>query len=162
MYANVQISPDCTGLNSGSDFNYSLRKCGDVKKILIVDDSQLVRSHLRVLIEGQPELSVCGEAENGREGIDEAITLSPDLIVMDLVMPILNGFDASREIKRLLPSTPVVMFATLADPLLQNEALGAGVDAVVSKSEGAVALVSSIKQLCVGTEIRRPPGTGAK
>jgi DNA-binding NarL/FixJ family response regulator len=133
-----------------------------VKKILIVDDSQLVRSHLRVLIEGQPELSVCGEAENGREGIDKAIKLSPDLIVMDLLMPILNGLEASREIKRLLPSIPVVMFTTLADPLLQNEALDAGVDAVVSKSEGALTLVSSIKQLCAGNEIRRPPGTGAK
>ncbi len=119
-----------------------------MKKILIVDDSQLVRSHLRVLIEGQPELSVCGEAENGREGIDKAIKLSPDLIVMDLVMPILNGVEATREIKRLLPTTPVVMFTTLADPLLQNEALGAGVHAVVSKSEGAMTLVYRIKQLC--------------
>jgi DNA-binding NarL/FixJ family response regulator len=118
-------------------------------KILLVDDSPLMRRTLRTFFEREAEWSVCGEAVNGRGGIDKASQLRPDLIVMDLIMPSLNGIEASRMIKRLLPSIPIVMFTTFTDSFLTKEALSAGVDAVIPKIEGATTLIHSIKRLIV-------------
>jgi DNA-binding NarL/FixJ family response regulator len=118
-------------------------------KILLVDDSPLMRRTLRTFFEREAEWSVCGEAVNGRDGIDKASQLRPDLIVMDLIMPSLNGIEASRMIKRLLPSVPIVMFTTFTDSFLTKEALSAGVDAVIPKIEGATTLIHSIKRLIV-------------
>jgi DNA-binding NarL/FixJ family response regulator len=119
-----------------------------VKRILIVDDSHLIRRSVRSLLEQQPDWAVCGEAENGSDGIDKARNLHPDLIVMDLVMPVLNGIEATRLLKRLLPTTPIVMFTTFADPHIKGTALNAGVHAVIDKSESAT-LIGSIQQLLV-------------
>lgn len=127
-------------------------------KILIVDDSPLIRRSLRTFFEQEAEWSVCGEAVNGRDGIDKASQLRPDLIVMDLVMPSLNGIEASRRIKRLLPSIPIVMFTTFTDSFLTKEALTAGVDAVIPKIEGAATLIHSIKRLM---ESELPPPASA-
>ena len=68
--------------------------------ILIVDDSPLIRRSLRIVFEQQPDWAVCGEAEDGYEGIDKAKILQPDLIVIDLAMPRLNGISASRMLKK--------------------------------------------------------------
>ena len=118
-----------------------------MKSILIVDDSPLIRRSLRTLLEQQPDFAICGEAENGCDGIDKARTLHPDLIVMDLAMPRLNGIDASRTLKRLMPATPIVMFTTFTNPFLKEAALAAGVHAVIDKSEGGTTLIRSIQQL---------------
>ena len=118
-----------------------------MKSILIVDDSPLIRRSLRTLLEQQPGIATCAEAENGRDGIDKAQTLHPDLIVMDLAMPRLNGIDASRLLKRLTPTTPIVMFTTFTNPFIKEAALAAGVQAVIDKSEGAKTLLRSIQQL---------------
>ena len=120
-----------------------------MKRILIVDDSPIIRRSLRIVLEQQPEWGVCGEAGNGREGIDKALQLNPDLVVIDLVMPVMNGIEASRALKKLVPATPLVMFTTFTDPYLTKDALAAGVDAVVPKSEGATTLVRSIQTLLV-------------
>lgn len=120
-----------------------------MKRILIVDDSPIVRRSLRIVLEQQPEWGVCGEARNGRDGIDKALQLNPDLVVLDLVMPVMNGIEASRALKRLAPATPLVMFTTFTDPYLTRDALAAGVDAVVPKSEGAAPLIRSIQTLLV-------------
>jgi len=120
-----------------------------VKRILIVDDSPIIRRSLRTVLEQQPKWGVCGEAGNGREGIDKALQLNPDLVVIDLVMPVMNGIEASRALKKLVPATPLVMFTTFTDPYLTKDALAAGVDAVVPKSEGATTLVRSIQTLLV-------------
>jgi DNA-binding NarL/FixJ family response regulator len=115
--------------------------------ILIVDDNPVLRRSLRTVLQQQPEWKVCGEAENGRDGIDKALQLQPDVVVIDLIMPVMNGIEATRTLKRLLPATPLVMFTTFADPFLSKEALTAGVDALVPKSEGATTLIQSIKAL---------------
>jgi DNA-binding NarL/FixJ family response regulator len=120
-----------------------------VKRILIVDDSPIIRRSLRTVLERQREWGVCGEAGNGREGIDKVLQLNPDLVVIDLVMPVMNGIQASRALKKLVPATPLVMFTTFTDPYLTKDALAAGVDAVVPKSEGATTLVRSIQTLLV-------------
>jgi DNA-binding NarL/FixJ family response regulator len=117
-----------------------------VKRILIIDDSPLIRRTLRTLLEARPDWMVCGEAENGSQGIEKAQKLQPDLVVMDVVMPVLNGIEASRLLKRLLPKTPIVIFTTFTDPHIKAAALAVGVQAVVDKSEGAT-LIGNIQQL---------------
>ncbi len=117
-----------------------------MKRILIVDDSALIRSTLRTLLAKRSDWAICGEAENGSDGIDKAQKLHPDLIVMDLVMPVLNGIDATRLLKRLMPATPIVMFTTFADMHIKNAALAAGVRTVVDKTDGTATLINSIQE----------------
>jgi DNA-binding NarL/FixJ family response regulator len=125
--------------------------------ILIVDDSAVLRRSLRNSLQQQPEWIICGEAENGRQGIDKALQLHPNVIVIDLIMPVMNGIEAARVLKRLLPSTPLVMFTTFTDAFLCKEALAAGVDALIPKSDGAEPLIQSIKALASSV----PPASAA-
>jgi DNA-binding NarL/FixJ family response regulator len=127
-----------------------------VKRILIVDDSPLIRRSLRALLEQQPNWVVCGEAENGCEAIDKAKKLRPHLIVLDLAMPVLNGIEASRVLKRLMPTTQIVMFTSFTDTYIKKAALAAGPDALVDKFESDTNLISSIEQLLVPGS---PPST---
>ena len=76
------------------------------KTILIVDDNAYIRLALCGLFKRESDFEVCGEAENGKEAIAEALELRPDLIVLDLSMPVMNGLDAARELKRLMPTVP--------------------------------------------------------
>jgi DNA-binding NarL/FixJ family response regulator len=117
------------------------------KRILIVDDSSPVRKSLRQTLERQHDWQVCGEAANGREGVELARALKPDLVLLDFSMPVLNGLDAARELKRLSPSLALLMFTNYGTDYLEREALVAGVSAVVSKSDSIEALISSIQAL---------------
>lgn len=118
-----------------------------MKKLLIVDDSPIIRHSLRTLLEQQGDWEVCGEAENGREGIDKALRLRPDLILLDLSMPIMNGFQAARELHRLLPRVPLLMFTSFGGSEIEHEALASGIAAVKSKSDGIESLRGSIQEL---------------
>ena len=109
------------------------------------------------MLEEQLGIAVA-EAENGSDGIDKAQKVHPDLIVIDLVMPVMNGIDASRVLKRLMPTVPVVMFTTFPDPHLKNAALAAGVHDLIDKSESA-ALIELIKHFFVAE--LPPPSTNA-
>jgi DNA-binding NarL/FixJ family response regulator len=117
------------------------------KCILIVDDSAVVRKALRSTLESHDAWEVCGEAANGQEGIEKAQQLKPDLIVLDLAMPVMNGLDAARELTRLLPLVPLVMFTNYETAHLKREALSAGVNTIVSKDESIGVLVSVIQAL---------------
>lgn len=117
-----------------------------MKCILIVDDSPAIRKSLRQLLERHEDWKVCGEAVNGQEGIAKAQQLEPDLVVLDLSMPGMNGLEAALEFKRLLPSLPILMFTSFDTLHLRKLALAAGVTAVVRKSEPQ-ALVEGIESL---------------
>jgi DNA-binding NarL/FixJ family response regulator len=106
-----------------------------------------MRNTLRETLERQAGWEVCGEAADGREGIEKAQLLKPDLIVLDLTMPVMNGLEAARELTRLLPWVPLLMFTSYETAHLKQEALSAGVRTVMSKSESIGALVSSIQAL---------------
>jgi DNA-binding NarL/FixJ family response regulator len=123
-----------------------------VKSILIVDDSPLIRRNLRNLLEQQTGLAVCGEAENGLDGIAKAQELNPNLIVLDLSMPVMNGLDAARKLKQLMPSVPLVMFTNHASGAISAEAMGAGIDCLTDKSQGSEVLVNTIQQLLHPTD----------
>jgi DNA-binding NarL/FixJ family response regulator len=98
-------------------------------------------------LEQQNGWEVSGEAANGREAIEKAQELRPDLIVLDLAMPVMNGLEAARALKRLLPRVPVLMFTNFDAAPLKREALAAGIRAVVSKSGSLQSLVSAIQGL---------------
>lgn len=103
-------------------------------RILIVDDNPLVRNLLRKALEAEPGWEVCGEAGNGKEGVESAQTISPDLVVLDLSMPVMNGLEAARVLNERVPTILVIMFTTFCTPHMESEALSAGVRKVISKS----------------------------
>lgn len=107
------------------------------KCILIVDDSPVIRKISRETLEREAGWEVCGEASNGRQGIEKAQQLKPDLIVLDLAMPVMNGLDAAHELTRLLPGVPLVMFTNFETTHLKRAALSAGIRAIVSKDQSA-------------------------
>jgi DNA-binding NarL/FixJ family response regulator len=101
--------------------------------ILIADDSIFIRKALCTLFEREEDFEVCGEAENGKEAIEKAKKLHPDLILLDLSMPVMNGLDATRVLKRVMPEVPVIMFSEYSGASTEKEARSAGVWALVSK-----------------------------
>jgi DNA-binding NarL/FixJ family response regulator len=90
---------------------------------------------------------VCGEGENGKDAIKKAQESRPDLIVLDLSMPVMNGFDAARILKRLMPTVPLIMYSAFGDRFAENQARLIGISEVVSKSEHASVLVHKARGL---------------
>ena len=117
------------------------------KTVLIVDDNEIIRRGLREFFTAEPDFDVCGEAENGREAIEKAQELHPDLIVLDLSMPVMNGIDAARVLRKLMPTLPLIIFSEYSDALSEAEARSAGVSALVSKSEQVSVLVAKARAL---------------
>jgi DNA-binding NarL/FixJ family response regulator len=118
-----------------------------VKSVLIADDNAFVRQRLSELFGREPDFEVCAVAENGRKAIEEAQESLPDLILLDLSMPVMNGLDAARVLKRLMPRVPIVMFSAYSDPFTEKEAHSAGVSALVSKFEDTSVLVRAARNL---------------
>jgi DNA-binding NarL/FixJ family response regulator len=117
------------------------------KLVLVVDDNAAIRHALCRALTSMEDFDVCGEAENGQEAIEMAQALHPDLIVMDLSMPVMNGIDATRALKKLMPAVPVIMFTEYSDLLSVEEALSAGVSALVSKSDHVSFLIEKARAL---------------
>jgi NarL family two-component system response regulator LiaR len=115
-------------------------------RILIADDSAVVRKSIRNLLESNTGWEVCGEAANGQEALDHAMKLKPDIIVLDLVMPVMDGLQAARKMAVIAPRTPTVMLTMHYSPQLVSEASEAGIQSVLSKSESH-ALISTIENL---------------
>jgi DNA-binding NarL/FixJ family response regulator len=118
-----------------------------VKSVLIVDDVEIIRQALCQLFTSEADFDVCGEAENGREAIEKAQELRPDLIVLDLSMPVMNGIDAARALRRLMPAVPLIIFSEYSDVFSAEEARSAGISALVLKSEHLSVLLSKARAL---------------
>jgi two-component system chemotaxis response regulator CheY len=121
------------------------------KSVLIVDDSAFIRHALCELFEHEADFEVCGEAENGRVAIKKAQELRPDLIVLDLSMPVMNGFDAARVLKQLMPAVPLIMYSAFGDKFAEHQAQLIGISEVVSKSEHASVLIHKARGLLHST-----------
>ncbi len=123
-----------------------------VKSVLIADDNAFVRQRLGDLFSREPDFEVCGEAENGRKAVEEAQELHPDLILLDLSMPVMNGLDAARALKRLMPEVPIVMFSAYSDSFTERERSAfCRASALVSKSEQMSVLVGIARNLVYAT-----------
>jgi CheY-like chemotaxis protein len=105
-------------------------------KILIADDKLHIRRVLRRLIEGHEDWDVCAEAEDGAQAVNRPKQFKPDLIILDLAMPEMNGIEAAGRISKALPGVPILMFTLYASPLIEREAEKVGVQRVISKSTG--------------------------
>ena len=117
------------------------------KSILIVDDSDTVREVIRFFLEGQEDLSVCGEAVDGVDAIEKAKALRPDLILLDLAMPRMNGVEAASILKKTMPDVPIILFTMYNEALGQSLAAAVGVSMVVSKPDGMSKLVQCVHSL---------------
>ena len=113
--------------------------------ILIADDSIFIRKALCNLFDREEDFDVCGEAENGREAVDKARVLHPDLILLDLAIQVMNGLDATRILKRVMPEVPVIMFSAYTGPSTEKEAHSAGASALVSKFEHVSVLLGKAR-----------------
>lgn len=106
-----------------------------MKRILIADDNPAVRRGLRDLIAHTDDWDVCGEAVNGREAIERARELHPDMLLLDLVMPGMNGFDTARELARVEPHLPILLCTIQLSSYVVREAEKIGIQGAVSKSK---------------------------
>jgi DNA-binding NarL/FixJ family response regulator len=114
---------------------------GVLASILIVDDHPAIRRALRAAFEGQPGFTVCGEAEDGFDAISKAKKLAPDMIILDLRMPVMDGLEAARELRRLFPRIPLMMLTCYHSSAAEKQALASGVTAVFSKPDGMQNLI---------------------
>jgi DNA-binding NarL/FixJ family response regulator len=118
-------------------------------RILIADDHEVVRKGVRSLLEQQPGWSVCGEANTGRMALAMAAELHPDVVVLDASMPELNGVDAARQIRRVVPAK--ILILTMHDSAeLMADAIDAGAQGFVLKSKAGQVLVDAISALLQG------------
>jgi len=115
--------------------------------ILLADDHDLMRRGIRDLLESDPGLEVCGEASNGREAIELARRLKPDVAVLDLTMPEMNGLEAIRQLRRELPQTELLVFSMHDSEELIREVFAAGARGYVLKSDAALYLEQAVKSL---------------
>ena len=118
-------------------------------KLSIVDDNPMMRKALRQYIESNTDWQVCGEAENGEAAIALVQQQSPDLLILDLAMPVMNGLDAARKIAVIAPKTGIVLFTNYAGKELQRLANSVGIGAVVSKDTpgGLLHLLAVLKEM---------------
>ena len=116
-----------------------------MRSVLVVDDSSLIRRLMRVLLTDSGW--AVSEATNGAEGILKAQEVHPDVIILDCAMPVMNGLEAARELRRLMPAVPILMFSTYADPMLTEIAVAAGCQKVIGKSDGISAVLSALRSL---------------
>jgi DNA-binding NarL/FixJ family response regulator len=120
------------------------------KRILIVEDEIAVRRAIRVFLELH-HFEICGEAVNGAEALEKAAALRPDLITLDLSMPLMNGIEAASQLKNKVPNIPVVIYTMLEDVLGKSLANTLGVKGIVSKADGLTKLLANIEAILEDT-----------
>lgn len=104
-------------------------------RILIADDNESLRMALREVLSKQHGWTVCGEATNGRSAVSMAVELRPDVIILDFLMPLMNGLAAAAEIAKQAPELPIVLYTMHMSPQLEREAKRVGVKKVISKTD---------------------------
>ena len=117
-------------------------------RILLADDHEIVREGVSALLLRHPDWEVCGQASTGREAVEQAGKLKPDIVVMDIGMPELNGLDATRQIKRLLPETEVLIFTANETEEIVRNVFKAGARAYLLKGEANQHLIPALEMLC--------------
>jgi DNA-binding NarL/FixJ family response regulator len=115
--------------------------------VLIVDDSAEIRRSLRSWFEQRGDWRVCGEAENGAIAVERVKSLSPDVVILDLSMPVMNGLEAARKIGSIAPKTAMVLFTMHSSDHLVKDAQEVGIRDIISKSEGPATLLATIESI---------------
>jgi DNA-binding NarL/FixJ family response regulator len=128
-------------------------------RILIADDHEVVRRGIRTLLENRPEWEVCGEAATGREAIESARKLCPDLVLIDVSMPDMDGFEAIPQILDVCPGAKILVLTMHDSGEIATKALAAGASGLVLKSDAAHDLVMAVKALAKGKPFLSPAVT---
>jgi DNA-binding NarL/FixJ family response regulator len=116
-------------------------------RIMLADDHEIMRRGLRAIINEHPGWEICGEASDGREAVELAQKLRPDVIVMDLAMPTLNGIEATRQIRKLLPRTEILVLTFDESEALAGEVIAVGARGYVLKNDVSRVLEQAIENL---------------
>ncbi len=114
-------------------------------KILLVDDHGIVRQGLRMYLQMDPDLQVVGEASNGEEAVDQARKLKPDIVLMDILMPGMDGLEATAVIRRELPGTEVIALTSVLDDAVIHQTIRAGAIGYLLKDTGSDELCRAIR-----------------
>ena len=128
-------------------------------RILLADDHTILRSGVRALLEGEPGLSVIGEAEDGRAAVRMACKLKPDVVIMDIAMPLLNGLEATRQIKIQCPDVKVLVLSMHDNEEYIRQALEAGAMGYILKDAAPGELIGAIKSVYRGEAVLSPAVT---
>jgi DNA-binding NarL/FixJ family response regulator len=116
-------------------------------RILIADDHDVVRSGVRSILEAQEGWEVVGEAETGKEAVDKALTTRPDVVVLDYALPVMNGIEATRQIRARVPGAEVLIFTMHDTDALVREVLEAGARGFLLKSDARKFLLAAVESL---------------
>lgn len=119
-------------------------------RLLLVDDHAIVRAGLRMLLESQPDIEIVGECENGRDAVQRALELKPDVIVMDIALPDIPGYEATRQVKRALPNVTILALTMHESDEYFFEMLNAGASGYVPKKAAPTELVNALRVVHAG------------
>ena len=125
-------------------------------RLLIADDHEIVRCGLRALLKSHPEWEVCAEAVDGQEAVDMARQLKPDIVILDIGMPNMNGLVAARQIRQTQPNQKILVLSVTDEEQLVEEALAVGARGFVLKSDAARDLIAAVEALQAGTTFFTP------
>jgi DNA-binding NarL/FixJ family response regulator len=119
-------------------------------RILVADDHQVVRTGLRTLLESHRGWQVCAEASDGRDAVDQVAKLKPDVAILDIAMPLLNGVEATRQIHKLVPDTKILILTMHDSELLVQEVIEAGARGYILKDDADHNLLAAVEALQYG------------
>ncbi len=125
-------------------------------RILLADDHQVIRTGLKSFLESQPDFKVVAEASNGREAIERALETRPDIILMDITMPEMDGLEATRQLKKLWPECVILCLTVHEDKFYFMEMLAAGASGYLTKQAASDELVSAIHAVAQGHVYLQP------
>jgi NarL family two-component system response regulator LiaR len=128
----------------------------DVLKVLLVDDHAIVRKGIRALLATEQDITIVGEAEDGQQAIDLALTLDPDVILMDLEMPVMDGIDATRKLAENRPDTRILVLTSFATDDKVFPAIKAGAHGYLLKDSGPQELIESLRKVGAGESSLHP------
>ena len=129
----------------------------DPIRVLLVDDQELVRAGIRMILETEPDIEIVAEAGDAREAIHAALTLSPDIILMDIRMPGPTGIEAASRIKEILPTTVVLMLTASEEEEDVYEAIKAGASGYLLKTAGVEEMTTTVRRVASGDRIISAP-----
>lgn len=113
-------------------------------RVLVADDHPIIRKRVKAVLENHPRFEVCAEVGDGAQAIEEALRVKPDVVVLNVTMPVLGGFEAAREIRAKLPESSIVILSSHADKHFIEEAKKVGARAYVAKTKIGEALIKAI------------------
>lgn len=128
-------------------------------KVLIVDDHEMVRLGISTYLSVQPDMSVIAEAENGKEGVEKALELHPDAILMDVVMPEMDGIEATKEILKQWPQAKIIILTSFIDDEKVYPAIEAGAASYILKTSTAAEIAKTIRATANGESVLEPEVT---